>query len=371
MKIYEVGGAVRDFLMNKKPHDVDYVVVGSCPQEMMRQGFIQVGKSFPVFLHPKTKEEYALARKERKIGNRHTDFQFDFSPEITLSEDLRRRDFTCNALAKDIDTGEIIDENGGIADIKNKILRHIDAVHFVEDPLRVLRMCRFSAQLGFSIADETMVLAKKMVNEGMLLNLSADRFRNEFIKALQSENFLFFVKATEECGALKFLMPDLSESLENEEQHKKFYENVIASENGDALIRFVGLFRGVEDENKIIRDCRNIRMPKYFEEFALKFNKYEKYFSQQKTNDEFLFELVKDLTRFKNEEKMQNLFKALKFFSIECEQAEIKCDKIFEMCRKYKVNQLPNFANLPKNEQIQKIYREFILLKIKENQNSY
>ena len=165
MKIYEVGGAVRDYLLGIKPNDVDYVVVGARVEDLLNKGFVKVGKAFPVFLHPETKAEYALARKEIKTGNKHTDFEFDFSPTISLSEDLRRRDFTCNALAKDVETGKIIDECGGAEDIKNKILRHIDSVHFVEDPLRVLRMCRFSAQLDFEIAPETMLLAKKMVKE--------------------------------------------------------------------------------------------------------------------------------------------------------------------------------------------------------------
>ncbi len=136
MKIYQVGGAVRDKILGKIPNDFDYVVIGSNPEEMKNLGFEQVGKSFPVFLHPVTKEEYALARKEIKTGNKHTDFKFVFTPDITLKEDLQRRDFTCNAIAYDEETKEFVDYFGGLEDIKNRLIRHINAEHFVEDPFR-------------------------------------------------------------------------------------------------------------------------------------------------------------------------------------------------------------------------------------------
>lgn len=367
MKIYEVGGAVRDYVMNKKPHDFDYVVVGSSPQEMIKSGFIQVGKSFPVFLHPETKAEYALARKERKTGNKHTDFEFEFSPDITLSEDLRRRDFTCNALAKDIDSGEIIDETGGIEDIRKKVLRHIDAFHFVEDPLRVLRMCRFSAQLGFDIDPETMVLAKKMVADGMLLNLSAERFREEFLKALQSERFSLFIKAMEECGALKFLLTELSECIKDAVKHKSFYDDVISVEKSCDLIKFAALFRVVDDAKKIVGDCNKIRISKDFKEFALKFNKYGRYFIKNKVSDDYLYDMLKDLTRLKYKNDLQLLFEAFKVFAIDTQDSEYRCDKIFALCQKYKVNQLPNFAELSSGKQIQQIYKDFILQNLKKS----
>ena len=139
MKIYLVGGAVRDMVLNKAPHDKDYVVFGATEQEMLQAGFLQVGKKFPVFLHPITKDEYALARKEEKIGNKHTDFRFIFTPDITPEEDVVRRDFTCNALLYDEEKNELIDLVDGVKDIQNKILKHINSEHFIEDPLRVLR----------------------------------------------------------------------------------------------------------------------------------------------------------------------------------------------------------------------------------------
>ena len=146
MQIYRVGGAVRDKILNNTYQDNDYVVVGSTIEEMLSLGFEKVGKSFPVFLHPKTKEEYALARRDIKTGLTHKDFKFEFTPDITLEEDSLRRDFTCNAIYEDITTGKLLDYHNGIKDIKNKTLRHISE-HFKEDPLRVLRACRFSATL--------------------------------------------------------------------------------------------------------------------------------------------------------------------------------------------------------------------------------
>ena len=135
---------------------------------MQKQGFKQVGKDFPVFLHPDTKQEYALAWKEIKTGNNHTDFMFVFTPDISLQEDLERRDFTCNAIAYDEETKEFVDYFGGLEDIKNRLIRHINAEHFVEDPLRVLRMCRFAAQLEFDVDNTTLKLCSDMVNKEML-----------------------------------------------------------------------------------------------------------------------------------------------------------------------------------------------------------
>ena len=209
MHTYIVGGAVRDEILKRQFSDVDYVVVGATEEEMLQKGYKKVGKSFPVFIDTKTNEEYALARKEIKTGATHKDFEFIFTPDITLEEDSIRRDFTCNAIYKDVITGEIIDYHNGIDDINNRVLRHISP-HFAEDPLRVLRMCRFSAELNFSVAKETMELCKKMVEEGALSNLSKDRVWQEFEKALKSPHFYNFVKRARECGLLEQLLPEVN-----------------------------------------------------------------------------------------------------------------------------------------------------------------
>ena len=221
MQVYRVGGAVRDKILNNISHDNDYVVVGASVDEMLSQGFIKVGKSFPVFLHPLTKEEYALARKEIKIGKTHKDFKFKFTPDITLEEDSFRRDFTCNAIYENVNTGEIIDYHNGINDIKNKTLRHISK-HFIEDPLRVLRACRFSATLDFDIAPETLDLCQKMVEDGALSHLSKTRIFQELEKALSSPYFYRFIENAKKIGLLKELFPEV-ESLwsvpEREDYH--------------------------------------------------------------------------------------------------------------------------------------------------------
>lgn len=219
MKIYLVGGAVRDKLLGKEPHDKDYVVVGSTVEEMLSLGFTQVGKDFPVFLHPETGEEYALGRTERKTGDKHTDFSFEFSFNVTLEDDLARRDFTINAMAMDMESGEVIDYFNGKQDLENKILRAVRPETFIEDPLRLLRGCRFAAQLNFNIASETMELFKKMVADGMLEHLTSERVWKETEKALSSgyDSEKYF-ETLNQCGALKVLFPEIDKLFDTPEK---------------------------------------------------------------------------------------------------------------------------------------------------------
>ena len=185
MKVYEVGGCVRDEQMGVQPKDRDWVVVNSSPAEMEQKGFKPIGKDFPVFLHPKTKEEYALARTEKKSGTGYKDFTFYFDTNVTLEEDLRRRDLTINAMAKD-SNGNIVDPYGGKEDIKNKIFRHTSDA-FSEDPLRALRLARFSTYEHFKefrVANETVELLNEIVNSGELSSLSGDRVWMETFKAI-------------------------------------------------------------------------------------------------------------------------------------------------------------------------------------------
>ncbi|MBR2298942.1 MAG: multifunctional CCA tRNA nucleotidyl transferase/2'3'-cyclic phosphodiesterase/2'nucleotidase/phosphatase [Alphaproteobacteria bacterium] len=220
MKIYKVGGAVRDQILEVKANDNDYVVVGVDAQEMISRGFKSVGKSFPVFLHPETKEEYALARKEIKTGDKHTDFEFVFTPDVTLREDLERRDLTCNAIAYDEEKGEYIDYFGGIKDIQNKVLRVVNPEHFTEDPLRVLRVCRFAAQLGFEPTSETIELCREMVRDGAMKHLTAERIFEEMMKALKTKNSSKFFLMMRQIGALKEIMPEVDALFEVPEKEK-------------------------------------------------------------------------------------------------------------------------------------------------------
>ncbi len=253
MRIYQVGGSIRDRLLNKISQDRDFVVIGATEERMLHEGYKKVGKIFPVFLHPQTKEEYALARKEIKIGPSHKDFKFEFTPDITLEEDSIRRDFTCNAIYQDVQTGELIDYHNGINDIKNKTLRHISE-HFTEDPLRVLRMCRFSAQLNFEVAPETMKLCQDMVKNGELKNLSKERIWQEFEKALSYPTCYKFVEKARECGALQELLPEL-EYLWQVPERKDYHpegnsgeHTMLALKNAqssDAMVNFTILFHDI------------------------------------------------------------------------------------------------------------------------------
>jgi tRNA nucleotidyltransferase (CCA-adding enzyme) len=210
MKIYLVGGAVRDELMGYPFTERDWVVVGANVDDMLAAGYQQVGKDFPVFLHPETKEEHALARTERKTAAGYKGFEVHASPDVTLEDDLVRRDLTINAIAKD-EEGEFIDPYGGIPDINNKVLRHVSDA-FQEDPVRILRIARFLARyahLGFSIADETMALMRDMVSAGEVDALVPERVWQETKKALSEKTPTAFISALRDCGALHRIIPEL------------------------------------------------------------------------------------------------------------------------------------------------------------------
>jgi tRNA nucleotidyltransferase (CCA-adding enzyme) len=207
MRVYRVGGSVRDELLGRPIADRDYVVVGATPQQMLDQGFKPVGREFPVFLHPQTREEYALARTERKRGRGHRGFSFHAAPEVTLEEDLARRDLTINAIARDAD-GTLIDPYGGAADLRRGVLRHVGPA-FVEDPLRVLRVARFAARFGFSVADETEALLEAIAASGELSTLSRERVWQELAKALMEVQPSRFFIVLNRCGALAELLPEV------------------------------------------------------------------------------------------------------------------------------------------------------------------
>ncbi len=210
MKIYLVGGAVRDTLLNLPVFDHDWVVVGATPEDLLALGYQQVGKDFPVFLNPDTHEEYALARTERKSGQGYTGFTCYAAPDVTLEDDLLRRDLTINAMARG-DNGELVDPYNGKADLDARILRHVSDA-FGEDPLRVLRVARFAARfasLGFTIAPETLALMRRMAESGELAALTAERVWKETEKALQSQSPQIYFQVLRDCGALKALFPEI------------------------------------------------------------------------------------------------------------------------------------------------------------------
>jgi tRNA nucleotidyltransferase (CCA-adding enzyme) len=218
MQVFVVGGAVRDALMGQSVNDRDWVVVGSTPEAMTAQGFLPVGKDFPVFLHPKSREEYALARTERKTARGYKGFAVQAAPDVTLEEDLARRDLTVNAMAVPESlahalprawTGQIVDPYNGQRDLQAKVLRHVTHA-FAEDPVRILRVARFAARFAdFSVADETMVLMRQMVEDGEVDHLVPERVWQELAKGLMSEKPSRSFEVLRECGALKALLPEL------------------------------------------------------------------------------------------------------------------------------------------------------------------
>ena len=251
MQIFMVGGAVRDELLGLPVQDKDYVVVKASPEHMLALGYKAVGKNFPVFLHPKTHEEYALARTERKSGRGYKGFSFFASPDVTLEEDLRRRDLTINAIAKSGD-GTLIDPFNGAADLKARVLRHVSPA-FVEDPVRVLRVSRFAARYpDFSIAQQTMSLMSDMVNSGEVDHLVSERVWQELSKGLMEKSPARMIEVLRECGALKRLIPELDALFGVPQRtdhhpevdtgkHTLLALNYTAKEGYDLLVRFAVL----------------------------------------------------------------------------------------------------------------------------------
>ncbi|PPV41787.1 multifunctional CCA addition/repair protein [Ectopseudomonas oleovorans] len=212
MQIYKVGGAVRDRLLGRTVSEEDWVVVGASAEQMLELGYRPVGADFPVFLHPQTGEEYALARTERKSGRGYGGFTFHASPDVTLEQDLIRRDLTVNAMAED-DQGNLIDPYNGQQDLAARILRHVSPA-FAEDPLRVLRVARFAARyapLGFSVATETLMLMRELAESGELAHLTAERSWKEISRALMEPRPDVFVQVLRDCGALAALLPEVDD----------------------------------------------------------------------------------------------------------------------------------------------------------------
>ncbi|RKZ59048.1 MAG: multifunctional CCA addition/repair protein [Candidatus Parabeggiatoa sp. nov. 3] len=207
MKVYQVGGCVRDKLLGYPSKDRDWVVVGATPDILLKQGYTQVGRDFPVFLHPTTHEEYALARTERKTGRGYTGFSVYAAPDVTLEDDLRRRDLTINAMAEDGE-GRLIDPYNGLADLRARILRHVSSA-FVEDPVRILRLARFAARFGFIVADETLALMTEMVNKGEVDALVPERVWQEMVRALSERQPDLAIEVLRQCGALARIFPEI------------------------------------------------------------------------------------------------------------------------------------------------------------------
>jgi tRNA nucleotidyltransferase (CCA-adding enzyme) len=265
MQIYLVGGAIRDTLLGQKVIERDWVIIGATPEQLLKQNYQAVGKDFPVFLHPETKEEYALARTERKKAPGYYGFICDFNPDISLEQDLLRRDLTINAIAMD-QHHQIIDPYNGRLDIQQRTLRHVSDA-FTEDPVRVLRVARFMARfahLGFTIAQETMQLMQQMVCNNELSYLVPERIWQEWHNSLLTQNPELFITTLHECGALKIIAPELDLLYTN--NLLQLFKNT-ANLTNEPHIRFAALACAIK--TNLNEFCQRLRVPKQYTHLAL------------------------------------------------------------------------------------------------------
>ncbi|MFT7687161.1 MAG: tRNA nucleotidyltransferase (CCA-adding enzyme) [Candidatus Azotimanducaceae bacterium] len=298
MDIYLVGGAVRDKLMNLPVTDHDWVVVGGTENELLQKGYSRVGKDFPVFLHPKTKEEYALARIERKTATGHTGFVCDASETVTLEQDLQRRDLTVNAIAKD-EQGNLIDPYGGVEDLQNSVFRHVSKA-FEEDPLRILRIARFSARFpSFSIHPDTKILIVKMVSRDDLSELAPERIYMEIDKALTSSSPSKFFNILDQVGAAEKLWPELG-------QETLPLLDELASISNDREERLAALFWTLKKPIVVTLQER-LKLPNHLVELALQRVHYETWKSLDGLSAENIVKLLYDMDAFRRNERFQKL----------------------------------------------------------------
>lgn len=316
MKIYLVGGAVRDKLLGLPVKEKDYVVTGATVQDMLDKGFQQVGKEFPVFLHPQTREEYALARMERKVGPGYKGFTFDTSPKVSLEEDLLRRDLTINAMALDLETNTLVDPYGGQQDLQSRTLRHVSSA-FSEDPVRILRIGRFLARfasLGFDIAPETMDLMRAMVTAGEVDALVAERVWKELERALGESRPDQFFEVLSLCGALPILFPHLKPQGHG-------IQALRASQplSTEASVRFAALLHDMPEDQEdkstarqtIAALCRRYRVPNACHELAKLVATHASTAFQERTlSPDTLLQLFSSLDIFRREERFQDFLLA-------------------------------------------------------------
>ena len=305
MKIYTVGGAVRDELLGLPVKERDYVVVGATPEEMVKHGFKPVGKDFPVFLHPQTHEEYALARTERKSGRGYKGFTVYAAPEVTLEEDLKRRDLTINAMAKGQD-GALIDPFGGAKDLAAKILRHVSEA-FAEDPVRILRVARFAARFGFAVHPETMALMQRMVKEGEADYLVPERVWQEFAKGLAEPHAQLMFDVLRQSGVLQKLLPEV--------------KTIPSSFSGSIAARFARLAWPLEEAQVNVL-CDRLRAPNEVRELALTACRCRKKLAS--STPEALLDLLKTADAFRRPERFAELLQVARLAESGVDTARIE-----------------------------------------------
>lgn len=356
MKFYLVGGALRDKLLQLPVVDCDYVVVGATFEDLLNQGFKQVGADFPVFLHPKTGQEYALARKEKKTGAGYHGFICDFSPDITLKDDLQRRDLTINAIAQDLETGEIFDFYNGIKDLENKILRHISPA-FAEDPLRVLRVLRFEAKLshlGFTIAPETWQLLSQMVLQNQLSELTAERINQEITKVFKTSSpEIFFyqlqkLQAFEQIFKLD-LTPVNFDCLKNITNFKK--------QNNNVALYFSALVLDLNiDENKAFKFCQNLKLSRASSKLVLLANKFLPYLKNNNFDPKKILELLTRLEIYHQNNHKNDFIILAKAYELNSAKIDL-IEKFIEKVLQIKITNIlkPNLQGAEIHQELTKL----------------
>ena len=317
MQVYLVGGAVRDKLLGLPVKEQDWLVVGATPTQLLEQGYQQVGKDFPVFLHPDTHEEYALARTERKTAPGYSGFTFHAAPDVTIEEDLLRRDLTINAIAED-GTGQLIDPFNGQADIANKVLRHVSPA-FIEDPVRILRLARFSARfahLGFNVAAETVQLMQNMVASGEVNALVAERVWQEWYKALAEYDPAMFFQVLKECDALPILFPAIAKHYQAVLQNLV----VVSKQSDDRKIRFAASMLSLEVDS-IKQLCRCYVVPNDFKQLALAGAEASRSLAQLNQAEDYL-SLLEKLDAFRRSQRLQDFLQLMRALNSAPEQVE-------------------------------------------------
>ena len=403
MKIYQVGGSVRDELLKQKLNDIDYVVVGSSTQEMEQKGFKKVGKIFPVFLHPKTHAEYALARKKVKTDKGKIEYIFDAT--VSLEDDLKERDFTINAMAKDPETGIIVDPFNGQEDLKQKIIRHIDEKNFSDDPIRTIRMCRLAAQLDFKIAPETLLLTNSILKKDPFRKIPGERIWGEFKKILSTPHFDSFLKLMHSSGVLKAVLPDVDKLWDTPEKEKYHPEgnsgdhtllSIRASKQDDPMIAFALMLHDIgktRTKKEILpshhghevngipvikKICHYLKVPAKFRNFALLCcQNHMNFFHIQEMRIVTLYDFLKKVTnnfqdlenfeRFAEVCHCDNYGRAMEL----TEEDKEKHNQSLQICRdtiqkvkNVNITAMPNFKNLFTDEGMESKIREYIIQQI-------
>jgi tRNA nucleotidyltransferase (CCA-adding enzyme) len=329
MDIYLVGGAVRDQLLDLPVAERDWVVVGATPELMLEQGYRQVGRDFPVYLHPETREEYALARTERKTAPGHTGFSCNSDPGVTLEEDLLRRDLTINAMARDTD-GTIIDPYGGQTDLEQRCLRHVSEA-FVEDPLRVLRVARFTARfadLGFNVASDTLELMRQISDSGELAQLPRERIWAEFEKALLAGSPARFLDTLEACGALDQVLPGFSR-----DPQRRAILAAASRHTDDPVLRYAAMLEGLpEAEARAVND--HLHAPRKYADLAMLCSRFgDDFVHLESLEAERSVQFLEQTDAFRRPERFELLLQACELAQPQAYGSRDYLLKVFEVCQ--------------------------------------